>query len=107
LRGFSFTTFEISDGFSGHWGFNWGDYIADIAGSCLEMKQEFAWKEQRILYKFSSHRNSYGEKMLNERAVAMYETVLPGRLLNDYNTKTCWLSANLKSFFKKVPFRCG
>jgi hypothetical protein len=102
LTGFAYqNVIEITDGFSGHWGFSWGDYLADIAGSGLVIVQELGWKEQRILYKFSSHRNSYHEKILNERADDIYGKTLPDRLLNDYNAQTYWLSANLKSFFKK------
>jgi Predicted periplasmic lipoprotein (DUF2279) len=102
LTGFAYqNVVEILDGFSGAWGFSWGDYIADVVGSGLVMGQELGWKEQRVLYKFSSHRNTYHEKTLNERADEIYGTTLPDRLLNDYNAQTYWLSANLKSFFKK------
>jgi Predicted periplasmic lipoprotein (DUF2279) len=102
LTGFAYQNIiEIIDGLSSHWGFSWGDYLADIAGSGLVTGQELGWKEQRVLYKFSAHRNSYNERILNDRANDIYGTALPDRLLNDYNAQTYWLSINLKSFFKK------
>jgi hypothetical protein len=102
LTGFAYqNVIEILDGLSGHWGFSWGDYVADIAGSGLVIGQELGWKEQKVLYKFSTHRKNYNEKILTERADEIYGTTLPDRLLNDYNAQTYWLSVNLKSFFKK------
>ncbi|MGZ8557382.1 MAG: hypothetical protein ACXWWC_03575 [Chitinophagaceae bacterium] len=102
LTGFAYqNVIEILDGFSGHWGFSGGDYIADIAGSGLVMGQELGWKEQSISFKCSSHRRKYNEKILEERANEIYGTTLPGRLLDDYNAQTYCLSVNLKSFFQK------
>jgi hypothetical protein len=102
LTGFAFQNLvEILDGFSSAWGFSWGDYIADIAGSAMVMGQEMAWKEQRILFKFSAHRNQYAESSLSERANEIYGKSLASRLLDDYNAQTYWLSANLSSFLKK------
>lgn len=102
LTGFAFQNIvEILDGFSGNWGFSWGDYIADMAGTGLVMGQEFAWKEQRILFKFSTHKRSYPDKDLHIRAREIYGESLAGQLLNDYNAQTYWLSINPRSFIKK------
>ena len=105
ITGFAFQNLvEILDGFSGAWGFSWGDYIADVAGSGLLMSQELAWKEQRILFKFSTHRNHYKEAAMEERANDIYGSSLGSRLLDDYNAQTYWLSLNLKSLSKmKFP----
>ena len=91
---------EILDGFSAEWGFSWGDYLANIAGSGMLIGQEFGWKEQRIQLKFSSHRKNYENDFLNKRADEIYGQGLPERILKDYNVQTYWLSANIKSFFK-------
>ncbi len=53
------TVIEILDGFSSQWGFSWGDMTANVVGSGLFTAQELLWKEQRIQYKFSFHRNTY------------------------------------------------
>lgn len=106
LTGFAYQNLvEIADGLSAPWGFSWGDYAADIAGSSLLISQELGWKEQRILYKLSLHKKHYPDKILSERANEIYGSSLPGRLLDDYNAQTYWLSLNLKSFFKnsKLP----
>lgn len=91
---------EVLDGFSSEWGFSWGDYTANIIGSGMLIGQEFAWDEQRVSYKFSFHRNTYGNPVLNERADEIYGKSLPSRMLKDYNAQSYWLSVNLKSFLK-------
>ncbi len=91
---------EVLDGFSAEWGFSWGDYLGNAAGTALLISQELGWHQQRIQFKFSAHRNSYGNPLLNARADDIYGKNLPERLLKDYNAQTYWLSVNLKSFFK-------
>lgn len=93
---------EVLDGFSSEWGFSWGDYLANISGSSLLIGQELGWEEQRILFKFSATRRNYESGLLNKRANSIYGSSLPERILKDYNAQTYWLSANLKSFFKKT-----
>lgn len=90
---------EVLDGFSAEWGFSWGDYTANTAGTALLIAQELGWKEQRIILKFSSHRNGYGNDVLNKRADEIYGNGLPERILKDYNAQTYWVSMNIKSFF--------
>jgi len=106
LSGFAFlTVVEILDGFSKEWGWSWGDFGANIAGSGLFIGQQLGWKEQRISFKFSFHRMQYPETMLNERSDDLYGASLPQRMLKDYNGQTYWLSANIKSFLPdtKLP----
>jgi phosphoglucomutase len=70
---------------------------ANIAGTGMYVSQELIWKEQRIQFKFSSHRIQYDESLKN-RADELYGSSLPKRLLKDYNAQTYWLSFNIKSF---------
>jgi len=54
--GFTFlTAVEIMDGFSEEWGFSWGDFAANAAGTSLLVGQELLWGEQRIKLKYSFH----------------------------------------------------
>ncbi len=95
------TAIEILDGFSDEWGWSWGDFTANIAGSGMLVAQELAWNEQRIRFKFSFHKNNYGDRELNQRADKLYGSSIASRMLKDYNAQTYWLSGNLKSFFPK------
>lgn len=97
--GFIFlTSVEILDGFSAAWGASPGDVIANSAGYVFLIAQELAWKEQRIMLKFSMTPSPY----------AKYRPDLLGKnfqeqLLKDYNAQTYWLSVNLGSFMKSHP----
>ncbi|RTL56300.1 MAG: DUF2279 domain-containing protein [Sphingobacteriales bacterium] len=93
------TVIEILDGFSKEWGFSPGDMAANVFGSGFFLSQELAWGEQRIQYKFSFHRKSYGGPMLNQRADKLFGNSWYERMLKDYNGQAYWFSANLKSFF--------
>ncbi|RYY71084.1 MAG: DUF2279 domain-containing protein, partial [Chitinophagaceae bacterium] len=46
------TTIEVLDGFSSEWGWSWGDFAANVAGSGLLVAQELAWDRQRIQMKW-------------------------------------------------------
>jgi len=74
---------------------------ANVVGSGLFISQELLWQEQRIQYKFSFHRNTYDEPMLDKRADDLFGKSWYERMLKDYNAQAYWLSANLKSFFKQ------
>lgn len=103
LSGTAFlTVVEVLDGFSSGWGFSIGDLGADLAGSSLFIAQELAWNEQRLQVKFSFHRNDYTDPSLSNRANELFGTHTLERMLKDYNGQTYWVSANLKSFFKKA-----
>jgi hypothetical protein len=95
------TVIEIQDGFSAEWGWSWGDFTANCLGSALMVGQQLGWREQRISYKFSFHRKTYDDPMLNDRSDSLFGSSVPERTLKDYNGQTYWLSANLKSFFPK------
>ena len=62
------TGIEFLDAHSDKWGWSWGDIAANITGSGLFISQEVGWEEQRIQFKFSFHRNTYTDSMLNERS---------------------------------------
>ncbi|WP_299890506.1 DUF2279 domain-containing protein [uncultured Lacinutrix sp.] len=99
--GFSFlTAVEILDGFSQEWGFSWGDFGANVAGTGLYVGQELLWKEQRVTMKYSFHRTQYAAQRPEKLGNGFSE-----EFLKDYNGQTYWLSANIHSFFKdsKVP----
>ena len=93
------TSLEIMDGFSTQWGFSWGDFSTNVAGSALLIGQELAWDDQRIKIKFSFHKNNYGDAQLDKRAGELFGKTLAQRFIKDYNAQTYWASANLKSFF--------
>ncbi|MEN9523072.1 MAG: hypothetical protein RL065_1449 [Bacteroidota bacterium] len=92
-------TIETLDGFSKEWGFSLGDISANTLGAGLLIGQELMWREQKIQFKFSTHKKNYGELMLNERANDLYGKTLPERFLKDYNAQTYWLSGNISSLF--------
>lgn len=94
LLGFAYlTSIEVFDGFSSQWGFSGGDMAANTLGTALLIGQEYAWEEQRITLKFSSHRTNFPnyrpEVLGSNRTEA---------LLKDYNGQTYWLSVNVASF---------
>jgi uncharacterized protein YfiM (DUF2279 family) len=95
------TVIEVLDGFSAGWGWSWGDFAANTFGSGMLVAQELAWDEQRISFKFSTHKKNYPSAQLNERADQLFGKHFSQRFLKDYNAQTLWLSANLRSFFKK------
>ncbi len=99
------TVIEVLDGFSAEWGWSWGDFTANAAGSGLLIAQELAWDQQRIQFKTSFHRKMYAEAELNARSTVLFGRSSVERALKDYNGQTYWLSANLHSFFpqSKIP----
>jgi hypothetical protein len=102
LSGFVYLTgIEFLDAHSAKWGWSWSDIAANITGSALFMGQEFLWNDQRIQFKFSFHKKTYDEPMLEERANDLYGESFYERMLKDYNAQTYWFSANIKSFFPK------
>jgi uncharacterized protein YfiM (DUF2279 family) len=95
------TIIETLDGFSSQWGWSWGDFGANLAGSGIFMSQEMLWDEQRIRFKYSFHKKNYADPSLNARSSDIFGKSEPERFLKDYNGQTYWLSANIKSFFPK------
>ena len=98
------TVIEILDGYSGQWGFSWGDMLANTLGSASFVSQQLAWKEQRLSVKFSYWPYDYLPSQ-RERRNQMFGNSLRERILKDYNSQTYWISANIKSFFpqSKIP----
>lgn len=99
--GFAFLSMvEIMDGYSSNWGASLGDVAANAAGTGLFLVQELAWKEQRIIPKFSFHTTPYASAR-----PSVLGSNYPEQLLKDYNGQTYWLSVNLHSFAKnsKIP----
>ena len=92
---------EVLDGFSGKWGFSNGDLIADIGGAGLYLGQELAWKQQRILLKYSAHNTHYSPYQLENRANDLFGKGTMYRMVRDYNGMTFWLSANIHDFLPK------
>jgi uncharacterized protein YfiM (DUF2279 family) len=92
---------EILDGFSAEWGFSWGDFSANVAGSAIFLGQQFGWNEQRIKIKFSSHITNYSDPELEKRADEIFGSSAAQRYIKDYNAQTYWASINLKSFLPK------
>lgn len=93
---------EYLDGRSAEWGWSWSDVLADVSGSSLFAAQQLSWKEQKIVLKFSSHRNNYAPS-LNARANDLFGKSIYERALKDYNAQSYWLSFNLNSFGIKSP----
>jgi len=93
------TAIEVLDGFSSQWGWSWGDFAANIAGSGMLIAQELAWDEQRIQFKFSFHPKRYNDPVLESRSNEIYGKSTPEKIIKDYNGQTYWLSTNIRSFF--------
>ncbi len=89
-------TVEILDGFSDGWGFSLGDFTANSLGSAMFIGQQLFWKEQRIVFKFSTHLTEYQQYRPD-----VLGSNLPQRIMKDYNGWTFWLSANINSFFPR------
>jgi len=97
--GFIFlTSVEILDGFSHGWGASPGDITANTAGYLFLIAQELAWKEQRVMLKFSMTPSPYANYNTNMLGKNFQE-----QLLKDYNAQTYWLSVNVGSFMKNHP----
>jgi hypothetical protein len=95
------TVIEVLDGFSSEWGWSWGDFAANMLGSGSLVAQELAWDDQRIKLKFSFHKKTYSDPLLNQRSDILFGKGAAERFLKDYNGQTYWASINLKPFFPK------
>lgn len=87
---------EVMDGYSSNWGASLGDVAANVTGTALFVSQQLAWKEQRIVPKFSFHQTHYAPQRPEVLGKSLNE-----QILKDYNGQTYWLSVNVHSFFKK------
>jgi len=89
---------EVMDGFSAQWGASAGDLLANTSGCALLISQEYLWKAQRIIPKFSYHPTPYPALRPNLLGQNSLES-----LIKDYNGQTYWLSANIKAFAPQLP----
>lgn len=97
--GFLFeSTVEILDGFSAGWGFSPPDIVANTTGALMAISQQLAWKEQRVMMKFSFHLENYPTDAQNARSSELYGRTFIEKLLKDYNGQAYWLSVNVGSF---------
>lgn len=90
------TTVEIFDGFSEGWGASICDMAANIGGAGLFIGQQLAWKEQRLLLKFSYHPTDYAQYRPDVLGSNSLQSII-----KDYNGQTFWLSGNIHSFLRK------
>ena len=94
---------EYFDGLSTAWGASLGDLGANTLGMGSFLAQELAWDEQRIIWKFSFHKNDYSgfDDHVQLRAEKLFGTATYQTFLKDYNAQTHWLSVNPKSFSRQ------
>jgi hypothetical protein len=84
---------ELMDGFSSGWGFSGSDMLANGVGVGLAFSQDYFFKRQLILAKFSFSRSSYAAV----RPEILGSTYAE-QLLKDYNGQTYWVSLPLETF---------
>ena len=97
-------TIEMFDGFSEN-GVSPRRFCSEYCWSGAGYRAIFLWDEQRIRVKFSSHFVNYSgyDQAVQDRAVALYGTSGPERVLKDYNGLNLWLSVNPTHFYLKIP----
>jgi hypothetical protein len=86
------STIEVFDGFSAEYGASPEDILANTTGATIFGIQQYFWKEQKILYKFSYLPSSYAKLRPDELGTTPVE-----RLLKDYNGQTYWFSTGIRS----------
>lgn len=89
------STLEIMDGFSSGWGFSGADMLANGLGVGLAFSQDFFFKRQIIIPKFSFSRTSYAAVRPE-----ILGSTYTGQLLKDYNGQTYWVSLPVATFLK-------
>lgn len=94
----SLAIMEIPDGFSNKYGASWSDIVFDFGGAAFATAQFLAWKEQRILSKYSFTIVNYPRGELRTRAEELYGKNIVERMIKDYNGVALWFSVNLYSF---------
>mgnify|MGYP000043867510 CR=1 FL=1 len=94
------TAVEYFDGLSDAWGASLGDLGSNLLGAGTFIAQEFAWNEQRIIWKYSFKNGDYSmyDQNVNDRADRLFGSALYESWLKDYNGQTYWLSVNPRSF---------
>jgi hypothetical protein len=87
------STLELMDGFSSGWGFSGSDMLANGVGVGLAFSQDYFFKRQIVIPKFSFSRSSYAAV----RPEILGSTYAE-QLLKDYNGQTYWVSVPIASF---------
>jgi VanZ family protein len=90
------TPIEVFDGYQADYGASVGDAIANTVGSAAVIAQELAWREVRMMPKYSFHTTRYAAQRPN-----VLGSTLAEQTLKDYNGQTYWLSVNVGSFLNK------
>jgi hypothetical protein len=87
------TSVEVFDGFSEEWGFSLGDMAANTLGTAVLIGQQYIFKDQPFIFKFSFSPSEYAQyrpDLLGENFIQ--------QMLKDYNGQTYWLSGNIATF---------
>jgi hypothetical protein len=87
------STLELMDGFSSGWGFSGSDMLANGVGVGLAFSQDYFFKRQIIIPKFSFSRSSYA--MVRPEILG---STYAEQLLKDYNGQTYWVSLPIATF---------
>lgn len=97
---------EYFDGLSDAWGASVGDLAANTLGMGSFLAQEMVWNEQKIIWKFSFHKNDYSgfDDHVQLRAEKLFGTATYQTFLKDYNAQTHWLSINPRSFTQRATW---
>lgn len=90
------TPIEVFDGYQKNYGASVGDLMANTAGSAAVVAQELAWREVRIMAKYSFHTTRYARVRPEVLGGSFAE-----QALKDYNGQTYWLSVDMGAFLKK------
>ncbi|WP_162426570.1 DUF2279 domain-containing protein [Pontibacter pudoricolor] len=90
------TPVEVFDGYQKDYGASVGDLVANTAGSAAIVAQELAWREVRIMPKYSFHKTRYAAERPNVLGNSLAE-----QALKDYNGQTYWLSVNVGDFLQE------
>lgn len=94
------TPIEVWDGMYEGWGFSKSDMIANAAGSTFFTLQEILFNKQLMKYKFSYAHSKYADQ-----ANGYLGSTTLGRVFQDYNGHTYWLSipVNLRQQKSFIP----
>ncbi|MFD2247621.1 DUF2279 domain-containing protein [Pontibacter ruber] len=90
------TPIEIFDGYQAEYGASVGDLVANTVGSAAVVAQELAWREVRIMPKYSFHTTEFAAERPN-----VLGSTLAEQALKDYNGQTYWLSVDVGAFLHK------
>lgn len=89
------TPIELLDGYQPAYGASATDLAANTIGAAAVVAQELAWREVRIMPKYSFHTTRYAPLRPQVLGSSLAE-----QALKDYNGQTYWLSVNVGAFLK-------